>query len=100
MTVSETGTWRSGNENGNYQDEFNFDFFDIIDDNTIETELSWHGIPNHQLMAGVQLKQVDYDLGMEFEFSNLDTTFYLNPLQMQDTTVENSIFFQELSHLH
>ena len=95
MTVSETGTWRSGNENGNYQDEFNFDFFDIIDDNTIETELSWHGIPNHQLMAGVQLKQVDYDLGMEFEFSNLDTTFYLNPLQMQDTTVENSIFFQD-----
>ena len=95
MTVSEEGTWRQGSETGNYKSEFSFDFFDIIDDRTIETEVSWHGIPNHQLMAGVQVKQVDYDLGMKFAFTDLDTTFSVSPLQMKDRTVENSIFFQD-----
>ena len=95
MTAQEEGDWRMGSETGTYRDQFSFDFFDIVDDRTLETELSWHGINNHQLMGGAQLKRVNYNLGMEFEFSNLDTTIFLNPLNMKDQTVETSLFFQD-----
>ncbi len=95
MAFTEEGDWRMGSETGTYRDRFTFDFFDIVNDRTIETELSWHGVSNHQLMGGMQTKQVDFDLGMEFEFSNLDTTIYLNPLQMKDQTVETSFFLQD-----
>ena len=95
MSFSETGDWTSGNESGSFSDAFSFDFFDIVDDRTIETEISWHGLANHQLMGGAQIKRVNYDLGMELEYSTLDTTIYLNPLQMQDQTQEMSLFFQD-----
>jgi len=89
------GTWRSGSEQGVYKDQFNFDFFDRVNDNTIEAELAWHGLRNHQIMAGFQIKQVKYDLGMELEFSNLDTSVFLTPLKSRDTTREASVFFQD-----
>ena len=89
------GDWRSGSETGNYDEKFEFDFYDIINDNTIETELSWHGITNHQIMAGFQIKKVDYDLGMDFEFQTLDTLINLSPLSQKDNTVESSLFLQD-----
>jgi|TARA_B100000035_G_scaffold42560_2_gene31880 hypothetical protein len=95
MTAREEGDWRMGGETGTYGDQFSFDFFDIIDDRTLETELSWHGITNHQLMGGAQLKRVNYNLGMEFEYSNLDTTLFLNPLNMKDQTMETALFIQD-----
>jgi len=57
-----------GNETGSYKDRLSFDFYDVVDDKTLETELSWHGLNNHQLMGGLQMKQVNYDLDMEFEY--------------------------------
>ena len=95
MTIREEGDWRMESETGTYGDQFSFDFFDIIEDRTLETELSWHGIANHQLMGGAQLKRVNYSLGMEFEYSNLDTTLFLNPLNMEDQTVETALFVQD-----
>ena len=95
LGFSDEGTWNSGLETGSYKDEFSFDFYDILNDNTIEVELSWHGLENHQIMGGGQFKQVKYDLGMEFEYSSLDTIFYLKPLEMVDTTREISIFLQD-----
>ena len=68
------GNWSMGNETGSYMDRFTFDFYDVVDDKTLETELSWHGLNNHQLMGGLQVKQVDYDLGMEFEYEHLCQT--------------------------
>ncbi|GIT40313.1 MAG: hypothetical protein Ct9H300mP9_1630 [Candidatus Neomarinimicrobiota bacterium] len=41
------------------------------------------------------MKQVDFDRGMKFAFTDLDTTFSVSPLQMKDRTVENSIFFRD-----
>ena len=95
LDFGEEGSWQMGSESDTYSEQFTFNYFDIIDDKTVETELSWHGIDNHQLMGGLQYKQVDFDLGMEFEFTNLDTSFYLNPLQMKDQTVERSVFLQD-----
>ena len=94
------GDWRSGSETGNYNEKFEFDFYDIINDNTIETELSWHGIANHQIMAGFQIKKVDYDLGMDFEFQTLDTLISLSPLSQKDNTVESSLFLQDKWNLN
>jgi len=95
MDIKSEGNWSMGNETGSYMDRFTFDFYDVVDDKTLEIELSWHGLNNHQLMGGVQVKQVDYDLGMEFEYENLDTIFYAKPLEMKDQTVETSIFLQD-----
>ena len=95
MGFSEEGDWRMGSETGKFKQKANFDFFDIVDDKTVETELSWHGIPHHQLMGGAQFKKVDYNLGMELRFSILDTTIVLKPLSMRDQTVETALFLQD-----
>ena len=95
LGFSSEGNWASGSETGSYKDKFSFDFYDILNDNTVELELSWHGLENHQIMGGLQIKQVKYDLGMEFEYSTLDTTVYLKPLEMMDTTREMSMFLQD-----
>ena len=95
MDNKNEGTWSVGNESGSYLDRWSFDFYDIVDDKTLETEISWHGIENHQIMGGFQLKQVDYDLGMEFEYENLDTTYYAKPLEMKQQTIETSLFIQD-----
>ncbi len=95
LGFSSEGNWASGSETGSYKDKFSFDFYDVLNDNTVELELSWHGLENHQIMGGLQIKQVKYDLGMEFEYSTLDTTVYLKPLEMMDTTREMSMFLQD-----
>ena len=88
MNSKYEGTWSAGNESGDYLDQWSFDFYDYVDDQTLETEISWHVIENHQIMGGLQLKKVDYDLGMEFEYKNLDTTYYAKPLEMKQQTIE------------
>ena len=90
MGQTEEGSWRSMDEEGTFKDQFIFDFFDIVDDRTVETEFSWHGIPDHQLMAGVQLKKLNYDLWMIFKVASLDTTISLKPLEMKEETQETS----------
>ena len=95
LGFSSEGNWASGSETGSYKDKFSFDFYDVLNDNTVELELSWHGLENHQIMGGLQIKQVKYNLGMEFEYSTLDTTVYLKPLEMMDTTREMSVFLQD-----
>ena len=95
MNSKYEGTWSAGNESGDYLDQWSFDFYDYVDDQTLETEISWHGIENHQIMGGFQLKKVDYDLGMEFEYKNLDTTYYAKPLEMKQQTIETSLFLQD-----
>ena len=94
------GDWRSGSESGTYDEKFEFDFYDIVNDNTIETELSWYGIENHQIMVGFQIKKVDYDLGMDFKFQTLDTLLNLSPLGQKDNTVESSLFLQDKWNLN
>jgi len=90
------GSWTSGQYLfGDYRDYFSFNFYDSIDDNTIATEFSWHGSTKHKLSSGFQIKNVKYNLGMDIEYSTLDTSFFWNPLKMKDMTQESSIFFQD-----
>ena len=51
-------------------------------------------------MAGFQIKKVDYDLGMDFEFQTLDTLISLSPLSQKDNTVESSLFLQDKWNLN
>ena len=53
MNSKYEGTWSAGNESGDYLDQWSFDFYDYVDDQTLETEISWHGIENHQIMEGL-----------------------------------------------
>jgi len=101
MGFSDTGFYSRINkedqkiETGSWSESFSFDFYDIINDYTFETDLSWHGIYNHQFQAGLQIKDVTFDLGMEFQYSSLDTTIYAKPLEMMDSTREISIYLQD-----
>ena len=101
MGFSDTGFYSRINEEdqkietGSWSESFSFDFYDIINDYTFESDLSWHGIYNHQFQAGLQFKDVKFDLGMEFQYSSLDTTIYAKPLEMMDSTREISIYLQE-----
>lgn len=90
------GNWTSGQYLfGDYKDYFSFNFYDTIDDNTLETEFSWHSSSNHKFSSGLQIKSVKYNLGMDIEFSTLDTSFFWNPLKMKDMTQETSFFIQD-----
>ena len=95
LGVGQEGSFRMGSETGVFEERFNFNFFDIVNDRTIETELSWYGMPGHQLIGGAQIKKVDFDLGMNFEFSTTDTTILFTPLSMKNQTVESAFFFQD-----
>ena len=83
------GDWTSGQYLfGDYRDYFSFNFYDTIDDNTFETEFSWHSSSKRKLSSGLQIKKVKYNLGMDIEYSTLDTSFFWNPLKMKDITQE------------
>ena len=46
----------------------------------------------------LEIKKVDYDLGMDFKFQTLDTLINLSPLSQKDNTVESSLFLQDKLH--
>jgi len=90
--------------------ENGFDVFDIIEDNTLEAEFTWLASDIHKITSGIQYKRVNFDLGMEFRWRELDSLYdnsvgneiVLNdvdtsymPLDIQDHTIEQSIFVED-----
>lgn len=69
--------------------------FDIIGDNTVESELTWKAIDKHEIISGFQLKYIDFDLGADISISNRDTTFNWTPLSLKESTREFAIFIQD-----
>lgn len=85
--------------------ENGFDIFDIIEDNTLETEFIWMASEKHTITTGLQYKKVGFDLGMELKWS--ENSFYpysaygetineyARPLDIRDQTVEQSAFVED-----
>ncbi len=72
-----------------------YSIFDIINDNTIETEVTWKAAENHEVTGGFQVKDVDYDLGINISLETQDSTFSFMPLSLKNNTREVSIFVQD-----
>lgn len=74
--------------------KFSFNIFDIILDRTLESEIEWKLNESNKITAGFQLKQVDFDLGMDFNITTLDTSMTWTPLDMDSRTKEMAFFIQ------
>ena len=78
---------------------YGFGFTDIINDFTVESELTWIPTNKHTVTAGYQIKNVSYELNTGTSYSvdifEFDTTMTVTPLDMRDTTIEVSIYVQD-----
>ncbi|MFL2983224.1 MAG: TonB-dependent receptor [Candidatus Neomarinimicrobiota bacterium] len=75
--------------------DVNWRLYDIINDNSIETELTWKATDYHEITGGFQLKSVDFDLGQEVKLITQDTSVTFSPLTLQNNTREASVFIQD-----
>jgi len=75
--------------------DVNWRLYDIINDNSIETELTWKATDRHEMTAGFQLKSVDFDLGEEVNIATQDTSVTFSPLTLDNLTRELSFFIQD-----
>ena len=75
--------------------DVNWRLYDIIDDNSIETELTWDANNSHQITSGFQLKSIRFDLGQEVNFTTQDTSVTFSPLTLENNTREISFFVQD-----
>lgn len=91
-------SWDAYKEGGEVIETYNgyfFDVYDIVEDRSLESELTWIASETHTVTAGGQLKNVDFDLGMEFEISTFDTTLKQKPLEMKNSTSELALYLQD-----
>jgi len=70
-------------------------FSDTIEDNTLETEVTWLLSEDHKVTTGFHLKDIDFILAQHFDLTMeaLDTTF--TPLDMKDSTREISAYIED-----
>ena len=75
--------------------DINWRLYDIINDNSIETELTWKATASQEITGGFQLKSVGFDLGEEVNISTQDTSVTFSPLTLKNNTREVSFFIQD-----
>ena len=88
--VYDTTTWQS---------RYWFDLFDRINDQSIESNLTWLMNDDHTITSGFQLKRVNFNLGMMIGFDDTYdgvTENYLDTLMWMDNTpIESAVFIQD-----
>ena len=72
-----------------------FRAFDIIKDNTIETALTWQAAQDHTVTGGFQVKDVNFDLGLDISIATQDTSIDFSLLSLVNNTREIAIFAQD-----
>ena len=72
-----------------------FRAFDIIKDNTIETALTWQAAQDHTVTGGFQVKDVNFDLGLDISIATQDTSFDFSLLSLVNNTREIAFFAQD-----
>ncbi len=90
--------WYTYKEFGQSIESYNgyfFDVYDIVEDKSLEMELTWIASDTHILTTGIQIKNVNFDLGMEYKLASFDTTIFAKPLEMEDRTGEQSVYLQD-----
>ena len=72
-----------------------FRAFDIIKDNTIETALIWQAAQDHTVTGGFQVKDVNFDLGLDISIATQDTSLDFSLLSLVNNTREIAFFAQD-----
>ena len=73
---------------------FNWNIYDIIKDQTIESEIQYKYSNDHEITGGFQIKNIKFDLGIKYDLVTQDTSFSWNPLSLKNTTQEISFFYR------
>ena len=74
---------------------FKWNIYDIIKDQTIESEIQYKYSNDHEITGGFQIKNIKFDLGIKYDLVTQDTSFSWNPLSLKNTTQEISFFLQD-----
>ncbi|OUX31348.1 MAG: hypothetical protein CBE24_05365 [bacterium TMED264] len=74
---------------------FNWNIYDIIKDQTLESEVQYKYSNNHEITSGFQIKKIKFDLGIRYNLGTQDTSFTWNPLSLKNTTQEISFYLQD-----
>ena len=74
---------------------FNWNIFDIIKDQTLESEVKYIYSNEHEITGGLQVKKIRFDLGIQYDLATQDTSFTWNPLSLKNTTQEISFYLQD-----
>lgn len=95
ISILDSTTYNYADSTTQYFQDIGYNIFDKILDNTFETEIAWKANQNHDLSGGLQVKNIKFDLGVEFDFTNQDTALTFNPLNEKNKTTESSLFIQD-----
>jgi len=95
LSFQDRDTYTYADSTVTYFTNFNFEIYDIIKDNTLETEVSWKATENQEVTSGFQIKNIDFDLGMVFKIIDQDTSITYTPLSLKNNTREVSFFLQD-----
>tara|TARA_Y100000996_G_scaffold189709_1_gene148291 strand:- start:81 stop:2513 length:2433 start_codon:yes stop_codon:yes gene_type:complete len=74
---------------------FNWNIYDIIKDQTLESEVQYKYSNDHEITSGFQIKKIKFDLGIQYDLGTQDTSFTWNPLSLKNNTQEISFFLQD-----
>ena len=74
---------------------FNWNIYDIIKDQTLESEIQYKYSNDHEITSGFQIKNIKFDLGIRYDLGTQDTSFTWNPLSLKNNTQEISFFLQD-----
>lgn len=88
-----------GGDTTDYRSIYHLDVFDIVRDNSLQTELTWFPNARHTVMAGVQHKQMDFQLGMLTNRETFQDSLYETArdtsLWMRARPYEQAVFIQD-----
>ena len=90
---------RSEYDTSSYRSAFGFDLFDRINDNSIESNLTWLANESHNVLAGFQHKEVHFQLGMilgaEETYNGDKETFRDTMMWMESKPAESAFYIQD-----
>ena len=95
ISIIDSTSYNYTDSSSQYFTDVSYNIFDVIYDNTIESEVLWKATEDHEISSGFQLKTINFDLGIKFDFKNQDTSLVFNPLSQKNKTREISIFLQD-----
>ncbi|MBC8377447.1 MAG: TonB-dependent receptor [FCB group bacterium] len=96
---AEESYFRSEYDTSSYQSVFGFDLFDRINDNSVESNLTWLANDAHNVLAGFQHKEVHFQLGMilgaEETYNGVKETLRDTIMWMESRPAESAIYIQD-----
>ena len=99
LDYDDAGFNRSDFDTSSWESDYRFDLFDRINDNSIETNLTWLANDHHSLSAGYQQKQVHFNLGMiiglEGTYNGVTEKYVDTLMWMESVPFETAIYFQD-----